>query len=288
MKRLLLILISLFLLMACGNKNDLSVVEENVEESQYNRVVILNPAVIEMMYLLGVEDKIVGISTLKRSKVWPEDKVSQLETVGEYINPSVEKIMSLEPDLIIAATHTSSELDNVMSANNVKVIRYEANTIQQIFDNFRDVARLFGKSEKAEEIISEKEKMLEEISELTTEKRKGLFLLSTEPIMGFGVNTLPNDIMKVLNVENIAEGLEGDAPILSAEYILQQDPDIVIVMAHGPAEVQLNHPQLQEVTAFKYKQFVPVDSGQILRGSPLIIDNIKKIYDEIQNLPPIE
>lgn len=289
MKKVLLVFMSLFIFLACENKNsDVSDLSNQNIKGKYNRVVILNPAVIEMMYLLGVEDKIVGISTLTRSKIWPEEKVEKLETVGEYINPSTEKILSLEPDLVIAAMHTSSELDKVMIENNIEVKRYNAITIQEIFDNFREIADIFDVRDKAEEIISAKEKTLQEISELSKENRKGLFLLSTEPIMGFGVKTLPNDVMKMLNVENITEGLEGDAPIISAEYILKENPDIIIVMAHGPGEVQLNHPQLQNVKAFVYKQFVSVDSGQILRGSPLIVDNIKNIYDQIQNLPPIE
>ena len=71
--------------------------KENKGNRKYNRIVVIDPAVVEMIYMLGGEDRIVGIAKLENSKIWPEDKTEELKSVGTFINPSLEKIISLKP-----------------------------------------------------------------------------------------------------------------------------------------------------------------------------------------------
>ena len=95
---LALLIISMFII-SCAKKNAEN--DKKGENKKYNRIVVLDPATVEMIYMLGAEDKIVGVANLERSKVWPEEKVAKLESVGTFMNPSLEKINSLKPDLVI-------------------------------------------------------------------------------------------------------------------------------------------------------------------------------------------
>ena len=271
---LALLIISMFII-SCAKKND-----ENAkkgENKKYNRIVVLDPATVEMIYMLGAEDKIVGVANLERSKVWPEEKVAKLESVGTFMKPSLEKIIALKPDLVIMSALTGEELNNGLKSNNIEAKRVQANSIEEIFTNFLEVAKMLGKENEANKIIAEKKVKLEEIKKIATGNKKGLFVMSASPLMVFGNDNLPNDIMKLLNIKNIAENQKGRNPIVTPEFIIKENPDIIITLLPNPAQIVATNPQLKNVNAIKNNKFIVVNSSQILRGSPRTIDQIEEI-----------
>ena len=271
---LALLIISMFII-SCAKKND-----ENAkkgENKKYNRIVVLDPATVEMIYMLGAEDKIVGVANLERSKVWPEEKVAKLESVGTFMKPSLEKIIALKPDLVIMSALTGEELNNGLKSNNIEAKRVQANSIEEIFTNFLEVAKMLGKESEANKIIAEKKAKLEEIKKMAASNKKGLFVMSASPLMVFGNDNLPNDIMKLLNIKNIAENQKERNPIVTPEFIMKENPDIIITLLPNPSQIVAINPQLKNVNAIKNSKFIVVNSSQILRGSPRTIDQIEEI-----------
>ena len=271
---LALLIISMFII-SCAKKN-----AENGKKGgnkKYNRIVVLDPATVEMIYMLGAEDKIVGVANLERSKVWPEEKVAKLESVGTFMKPSLEKIIALKPDLVIMSALTGEELNNGLKSNNIETKKVQANSIEEIFTNFLEVAKMLGKENEANKIIAEKKIKLEEIKKIATGNKKGLFVMSASPLMVFGNDNLPNDIMKLLNIKNIAENQKGRNPIVTPEFIIKENPDIIITLLPNPSQIVATNPQLKNVNAIKNSKFIVVNSSQILRGSPRTIDQIEEI-----------
>ena len=271
---LALLIISMFII-SCAKKNAEN--GKKGENKQYNRIVVLDPATVEMIYMLGAEDKIVGVANLERSKVWPEEKVAKLESVGTFMKPSLEKIIALKPDLVITSALTDDNLNNGLKSNNIEAKRIQANSIEEIFTNFLEVAKMLGKENEANKIIAEKKAKLEEIKKIATGNKKGLFVMSASPLMVFGNDNLPNDIMKLLNIKNIAENQKGRNPIVTPEFIIKENPDIIITLLPNPTQIVATNPQLKNVNAIKNSKFIVVNSSQILRGSPRTIDQIEEI-----------
>ena len=282
----LFILVLLFAVFSCGKKED-EKSKANAEtkvneksEKKYDRIVVLDPAVVEMVYLLGGEDKLVGIAKLERSKIWPEGKTEKVESVRTFINPSLEKIIALKPDLVIESFHSSDAIDKSLSSNNIEIIKIQANSIEDIFKNFQKVAKILGKEKEAEKIIAEKRQKIEEIKKIDTTEKKGLFILAPTPMRVFGKGTLPNDIMEMLNIKNIAAGMEGMSPTLTPEYIIKENPDIILTFVKNPQEIVKANPQIKDISAIKNNKFVVLETGQILRGSPRMIDYIADVYQK--------
>ena len=271
---LALLIISMFII-SCAKKNAEN--GKKGENKKYNRIVVLDPATVEMIYMLGAEDKIVGVANLERSKVWPEEKVAKLESVGTFIKPSLERIITLKPDLVITSALTDDNLNNGLKSNNIEAKRIQANSIEEIFTNFMEVAKMLGKENEANKIIAEKKAKLEEIKKIATGNKKGLFVMSASPLMVFGNDNLPNDIMKLLNIKNIAENQKGRNPIVTPEFIIKENPDIIITLLPNPSQIVATNPQLKNVNAIKNSKFIVVNSSQILRGSPRTIDQIEEI-----------
>ena len=282
----LFILVLLFAVFSCGRKEE-EKSKANAEtkvneksEKKYDRIVVLDPAVVEMVYLLGGEDKLVGIAKLERSKIWPEEKTEKVESVGTFINPSLEKIIALKPDLVIESFHSSDAIDKSLTSNNIEIIKIQANSIEDIFKNFQKVAKILGKEKEAEKIIAEKKQKIEEIKKIDTTEKKGLFILAPTPMRVFGKGTLPNDIMEMLNIKNIAAGMEGMSPTLTPEYIIKENPDIILTFVKDPQEIVKANPQIKDISAIKNNKFVVLETGQILRGSPRMIDYIADVYQK--------
>ena len=282
----LFILVLLFAVFSCSKKEE-EKSKANAEtkvneksEKKYDRIVVLDPAVVEMVYLLGGEDKLVGIAKLERSKIWPEEKTEKVESVGTFINPSLEKIIALKPDLVIESFHSSDAIDKSLTSNNIEIIKIQANSIEDIFKNFQKVAKILGKEKEAEKIIAEKRQKIEEIKKIDTTEKKGLFILAPTPMRVFGKGTLPNDIMEMLNIKNIAAGMEGMSPTLTPEYIIKENPDIILTFVKDPQEIVKANPQIKDISAIKNNKFVVLETGQILRGSPRMIDYIADVYQK--------
>lgn len=282
----LFILVLLFAVFSCGRKEE-EKSKANAEtkvneksEKKYDRIVVLDPAVVEMVYLLRGEDKLVGIAKLERSKIWPEEKTEKVESVGTFINPSLEKIIALKPDLVIESFHSSDAIDKSLTSNNIEIIKIQANSIEDIFKNFQKVAKILGKEKEAEKIIAEKRQKIEEIKKIDTTEKKGLFILAPTPMRVFGKGTLPNDIMEMLNIKNIAAGMEGMSPTLTPEYIIKENPDIILTFVKNPQEIVKANPQIKDISAIKNNKFVVLETGQILRGSPRMIDYIADVYQK--------
>ena len=271
---LALLIISMFII-SCAKKNDEN--GKKGENKQYNRIVVLDPATVEMIYMLGAEDKIVGVANLERSKVWPEEKVAKLESVGTFMKPSLEKIIALKPDLVITSALTDDNLNNGLKSNNIESKRIQTNSIEEIFTNFMEVAKILGKENEANKIIAEKKAKLEEIKKMAASNKKGLFVMSASPLMVFGSDNLPNNIMELLNIKNIAENQKGRNPIVTPEFIIKENPDIIITLLPNPTQIVATNPQLKNVNAIKNSKFIVVNSSQILRGSPRTIDQIEEI-----------
>ena len=282
----LFILVLLFAVFSCGRKEEeksKANAETKVNEKsgkKYDRIVVLDPAVVEMVYLLGGEDKLVGIAKLERSKIWPEEKTEKVESVGTFINPSLEKIIALKPDLVIESFHSSDAIDKSLTSNNIEIIKIQANSIEDIFKNFQKVAKILGKEKEAEKIIAEKRQKIEEIKKIDTTEKKGLFILAPTPMRVFGKGTLPNNIMEMLNIKNIAAGMEGMSPTLTPEYIIKENPDIILTFVKDPQEIVKANPQIKDISAIKNNKFVVLETGQILRGSPRMIDYIADVYQK--------
>lgn len=262
--------------------------KNSIELKEYKRIVVLDPAVIETLYMLGTEDHIAAIGTVAKSKIYPEEKVKMLPNVGHITNTSVEKILSFSPDLVIV-TAMSSKLGESLKPFKIPFITTEANNFNEILENIKIYGILTGEEKKAEKLYMDSSKKLEEIRSSILEKPlnlKGAVLYSTSPIMAFNSKSLPGQILELLGIKNLTDNLIGDKPIISPEFLLQENPDFLIgAMSISKKEDILNSNSVVKLTtAGKNQNVFIVDSTKILRGSPRIFDVIKEFYNEIKDM----
>lgn len=280
----LMIVLSILGLVSCGK--EAAVKDEAVKETpEYKKIVVLDPAVVEMLYLLNAENRIAAVAHSQTTGIWPEDKTKNLADVGTLAKPSLEKIISYSPDLVVLSIH-STGLAKDLESHGIKTVSFPADSFDDIFNNFLEVGKLVGKEKEAQKITAEKKAKLEEIKKSEPLGKKGAFIYSTSPMMAFGDKSLPGEVLKLYGVENLTDKVSGERPILTPEYIIEENPDFLLVGLgiNSVDEIITANPQLKDTNAVKNKNIIKVNSQALLRGSPRIVDETMNLYEEIKNL----
>ena len=115
------------------------------------RIVCLTEEPTEILYALGEQDRIVGISAYTER---PPEAKRDKPVVSAFIDGSLKKIQALEPDLVIGFSDIQADLARKLIANNLDVLIFNQRSIQEILGVIVDVGRLVGRAEAAQELVS--------------------------------------------------------------------------------------------------------------------------------------
>lgn len=209
------------------------------------RVVSLAPSITEILFALGLDDRVVGVDDFSNypPKVVELINEGKVKTVGGFWNPDVEKIASLKPDLVIASSGTPPHirLKDKLSELGITVIYVKSTSAQDVNDIFSDIqliAVVFDVLDRSSKLIAEVQNTLnsitQKLNEVNASKPKVLHLVGPPSwgIFSSGGNTFIGWVIKTAGGVNVAEQYVG-WPQLSYEYIVTQDPDIIVITATG-------------------------------------------------------
>lgn len=255
---------------------------------KYERVVVCDPSAVEIFYLIGGEKNIAGIARTKINKIYPEKETEKLISVGTITRPSTEKILELNPDLVIL-NPMGTKIESFLKEYNIPYFVDRSVTFEEIFLKTKIYGIFTGQEENAEKIISEKREKIEKIkNEAKKENRnlKGIILYSASPMTSFGADTIPAEILKLFKIENPADKYMGKSKILSSEMILEENPDIIIgtMKIKSVEDLVRSNEFLKYTKAYKNKNIYVFESDKILRATPRITDGIEEIYEVIKNV----
>ena len=259
-----------------------------IAKKEYKKVLILDPAAVEAFYLIGGENNIVAIADTAKNPIWPQEKTKDLPKAGTIMKPSVEQVLMYSPDLVILNTMSES-FGESLKARKLKFIINEANSFEQILNNLEIYGIITGKEENTDRLIDSYNLKLKLIKEKIAEKPlniKGGFLFSTSPMMVFSPNSLPGQIFDTLGIENIAKGLPGGRPILSPEFLLAENPDILVgsMAIKNKNDILNSNPVVKQTKAGQKGNIMIIESDKILRGTPRVIDALEELYKELSNV----
>lgn len=255
-----------------------------IEFRSYDRIVLTSAGAVEILYMLGAEERIAAIGT-SRSGIWPEDKTSQLPDVGSLARPSFEQIIAAEPDLVVA-NGMNSELAADLNNMGIATVIHSTDTIMEILNAVLILGELTGTSETAIPLVEERRTALEDIRASVADdplNLKGAFVYSIDPMMAFREDSLPGEILNILGVTNIADGLTTERPILTPEYILAENPDFLLGAMSIDEETDILEADsvIRETRAGKEENVFIVPSQLILRPTPRVIEALTMMHERL-------
>jgi iron complex transport system substrate-binding protein len=244
------------------------------------RIVSLAPGITETLFALNLGDKVVGVTSFCD---WPPEAKHKPQ-VGGFINPSIEKIVSLQPDLVIA-TADGNRKDTVQQLERVGLIVYVTNPsdTKEILASILHIGEITSSEKNARSIVGRLRKRLANVTAQTREKIKPriFFQIGLDPVITTGRGTLINEVIGLAGGINIAGSDTARYPRYSAEGIMAGAPDIILFapMAQDRefAAVKNYWQKFKEIPAVKNNKIYPVETDLISRASPRIIDALEKM-----------
>ena len=199
------------------------------------RIITLNAGLTEMLCALGAEDLIVGRSETSN---FP-DSVLEIPVVGpSSSSPDMEVLLEMEPDLVFADTMLSRkpELLETMQNAGITVIIDQSSNITRIPLIIEYMGNILDNKEKATEIIEfinyYEDLVSERVGTLTESEKSSVYCEWASPIwQTYGVGTAGHADLVATGGVNIAANTEGAYPKLSAEYVVEENPDVILKMA---------------------------------------------------------
>ena len=260
----------------------------SVPLKEYNKIIAADPSAVEIFYLIGGEDKISAVAKTKINKIYPEEKTKLLESVGSITRPSIEKIISLNPDLVILNPMGAVKTAELLKKYNIPYFIDRSVTFDEIFLKTKIYGIFTGQEKNAEKLIEDKKNKLEKIkNEIEDKNLKGVILYSSSPMISFSKETIPSEIMEILKIKNIADSFpHGKKGIISPDVMLTENPDIIIgtMKIHSAEDIVKTNEFLKYSKAYKNNNIYVFESEKILRATPRIADGIEEIYEVVKNV----
>ena len=242
------------------------------------RIVSLAPGITETLYALGLDNKIAGVTSYCN---WPARALKKPK-IGGITNPSIEKIVSLKPDLIIA-TIDGNRKDTVMQLERIGLPVYVINPshTDKILEGIIHIGEITNRKNAAGKLVKKLRARLHNITAQTKNKTKPrvFFQIGLEPLITVGGGTIIHEVIDRAGGFNIAGHDTARYPRYSAEGIIKGAPDIILFapMANDKefTAVKRFWRAFQQVPAVKNNQIYPVNTDLISRASPRLFDVIE-------------
>ncbi len=282
----------LFLMPASGQSNSFPVtltddsgIEITILEKPA-RIISAAPSNTEIIFTLGLEEKLVGRSEFCNYPL----EAAKITSIGKMSPLNLEKIISLDPDLILS--YGGFQLKDIPRLRelgfNVLVIQSE--TIPEMIEGIKLIANACGVLEKGKEIITQIQDRIDWITfqaKISSRQKPKIFVGSNfDTIYSPGNNTLFHELITLAGGDNIVGHLQGWTKI-SPELVAEKQPDIIIVPTGimNPEEISkleqdiINHPGWSNIPAIKNKQIYTVDEDLFYRAGPRLIDGLELLYE---------
>lgn len=251
---------------------------------EYNRIASGSPSVTEILYELGLKDKIIAMDKNSDVKELDDMKIPKVS----FYQIDTESIFSLKADLIILSTFNRADREDFiefMKKKGTDVIYIsDIKSIEDIYNCIREIGEKTERELEAEKIILRMEEEINgvrEISKNIKNKKKAYFEISPFPSMyTFGKDVFMNEMLEIAGVENIFNDKSGWF-IPSLEVIAARNPDIIFTSTYqvdDPVKEIIDRGNWNIIKAVRERKIYPI-SREAVRPSIRIIEVIKRIAE---------
>jgi iron complex transport system substrate-binding protein len=268
----------------------LAVASFGISAQTPQRIVSIIPAVTEMLFAIGDGAQIVGVSSFDR---FPPD-VSRIPRVGALLDPNVERILSLKPDLVVLYA-TQVELKQRLDRAGIPYYSYEHRTLRDITATLRAIGARVGSSGPAARLAADIERSIASVRAsvaarprprtLLVFEREGASLRNIYATGGFG---FLHDMVDAAGGEDVFADIKQQSVQATTELILARHPDVIVELRYGdnvktadiPREMQAWN-SLASVPAVRNHRVEVLIGDQFVVPGPRVADAVRRLAEAI-------
>lgn len=247
-------------------------------ETYPQTIVSTAPSNTEILFALGLGERVVGVTEYCD---YPAE-ANELPKIGGFSTVDLEKITSLNPDIIFAAELTGIENIKRLEELGMTVVVLQPKNVEGILRDIRLVGEIAGVKSEADALESGMRSRMESVKENTKglEKPKVFYVVWHDPLMGAGSGTFIADLIDMSGGVNTAHELEGYKAI-SLEVLIESDPEIIVIptgMGEQPIyDFVVSDERLSKISAVKNGKIYKIDQDIVSRAGPRIVDGLEEI-----------
>jgi iron complex transport system substrate-binding protein len=237
------------------------------------RVVVLAPAAAEMLERLDLLDRVVGIG---KFGPWPA-AIAERPVVGGYDDPNTELILELGADLVLtAASEAGAAAHRQLESLGVRVLALDTSTFDGVFRSLQEVGRVFGKQEKASELVHSIQERLSALERRASAlpRRRVLFVVGRDPLYVAGPGSHVDRMIQIAGGENLAHDALSPYQQVSLETMLERMPEVIVDTSDNRATALRG----RDTGAWGRWEFLPaVKNGRVYQVEPgrLVIPGVR-------------
>jgi len=276
-------LLSLLLLFPCAcTKKDAGAQAssnfDHVSKKEHARIVSLAPNLTEMLFLIGAGDRVVGRSSFCD---FPAE-VSQLPVVGGGINPDLEAMLSLKPDLVVCLNSQLSAVPaSLLEEGGVELYWSRVEIAEDVVRTLQELGTLAGGEEEASRTSAD---LQHELNLLSGKKcdRRVLFVHGHRPIMSAGKGSWGHQLIELAGYVNALGDVETAYPALDLEQVMAARPDFIIDTSFVEERKRLDEfwTQFESEGKARWKVLFLSDNS-LLRPGPRVVDAVRLIRERL-------
>jgi iron complex transport system substrate-binding protein len=238
------------------------------------------PNVTEILFALGLEDRLVGVSVYCQ---YPPAALKK-EKIGGYINPSLEKIVALRPNLVIGiAEGDLKTFVDKLAGLNVPVYITNPRDALEVLTSIQKIGEVTFAPEPARKISRSMEERVRGVQEKVQgqPRPRVLHILDFNPLISAGKGTFVDDLIRLAGGRNVAETAAGKYPRFSMEEVLVQDPEVILLASMKSQDPMVKQRRWWErwktISAVKQGRIYVLDSDLIHRPSPRMAEGLEQV-----------
>ena len=248
------------------------------------RIVSLAPSLTETIYALGLQDRLVGDTD---QCDYPPDAQKKTK-VGGGINPSVEVIASLHPDLVLV-TRSYNRLDTVHSLQELRIASYatDPHTVADIISSIKTLADVLGVPEAGASVAEDMQKRLDDLQHRIGDlpPKRVLFVVWTQPLISTGQHTFLADALRHAGAVSIVNSSQ-DWPQVNLEEVAKLQPDFLVFAESQPEDAAREVEKLATLPGWKIVHAIrdrryAVISEAVNRPAPRIVSAIEQLARQL-------
>ncbi len=243
------------------------------------RIVSLAPSVTEILFAIGLDQEIVGVTEFCNYPPAASDKPK----VG-YSQPNLEAIVALRPELIIAPnSFLRVDVLNRLEQLKIPTFLLDPRTVEDIVTHVQVLGRMVGRVPESLKVSETIRKKIARLSERLTGRRRPtlLFVLNTDPLMTVGPGSYIHQLIELAGARNVAENAGAPYPRLSMEEVLRRNPEFLLFptgRVEGiPQAEQDQWRRWTSLEAVKRNQLVQVDADVLNRPGPRVAEGLEAL-----------
>lgn len=247
------------------------------------RIIALVPSITGTVVAIGAADQLAGRTDFDRGPA-----VDSLPSIGGGLDPSVETLVSLRPDLVLGwETSGRPELRDRLTALGIPVFAIKTEDTTDVFRAIRNVGRLTGRTRAADSLATSLRRELEEVrASVAGAARPSVFYMAwNDPPLTAGPKTFVSQVIEIAGGRNVFADATALWPTVSIEEIVRRQPDFVVVPVgeegNGKVDELKRSAGWRELRALQQGRGVRVPSDVVNQPGPNLAEAARAMRDAI-------